>query len=400
MEQRDESVPSDAARVIHEDQFQLGLREAQQQHSLSRQRSQISEQTVRPVTKDSNAVPCPNFWLLQMMTACLTRKFCIPSFYVLSVLGVAGLFALYAEVKPETEAIRSALFLWYFQNVCYSIAVIVLCVALPAIRRVLLPEQGGLAQLGLHESKISEADKRYLDCWAACCSLFVLFSVLLGCFYLTVPLWDPDRKVLADPFNTERPWDFVTVLHYCTVGLSCITAGPILLTALLSIQVATVLGTDAIDDVMHDLQNLSPAEQNEWAEKVEKPTIRIARHTVVLMSENWGVLVGGTCPLCWALSLSWFIGFLRDPITKWHLLPGSFVAATLPIGVAWPLAAASTRCQKLIDELNEKVLDDLGHHRRIVALEHALRHCNRGQGLSFTVFGVAVRACGLQHWFV
>ena len=394
------SRSNSAAQVVREDKFQLGVRRPQeyQEHQRRQPKHQRPQQQTRRTPAgapalDSNAVPCPSYSLLQVVAACLTPRLAISMFYLLSAMGITGLFGLYAHVTPSTEAIRSALLLWYFQCACASVAALVVVFVIPAIRRVLLQDQGGLVLLGLGVARISEADKRYLDWWAAFCSSCALVTVGIGWLYISIPLLDPDRKSFPDPFNPERPWDFLTVLHYSTVGLAGCTAGPVLFAALLSIQVGTKLGTDAINDVMVDVQRLSPSQQEEWAEAVEQPIIRIARHTVAVMSDHWGILIGGTCPLCWALSLSFFTGYVRYP-QRWHLLPGSFLAALLPIGVAWPLAVASTRCEQLIDNLNEKRLDDLGHHRRIDALEHALRHCNCGQGLSFIVFGVAVSACG------
>ena len=49
------------------------------------------------------------------------------------------------------------------------------------------------------------------------------------------------------------------------------------------------------------------------------------------------------------------------------------VCSLVPLAVAWPLAGTSTACEYLLDALNRKRLEDLGHHNRVEALETALQ---------------------------
>ena len=55
-----------------------------------------------------------------------------------------------------------------------------------------------------------------------------------------------------------------------------------------------------------------------------------------------------------------------------HLFAAA-VCSLVPLAVAWPLAGTSTACEYLLDALNRKRLEDLGHHDRVEALETALR---------------------------
>ena len=103
----------------------------------------------------------------------------------------------------------------------------------------------------------------------------------------------PDREVFLDAFTPERPWDFISTAHYVIIGLGGVVGGPIMMGSLLSIQVATKLGADAIADVMHDVRRLSPEGHDVWTKRVELPLIRIARETMPCLSDGWGLMIGG-----------------------------------------------------------------------------------------------------------
>ena len=81
-----------------------------------------------------------------------------------------------------------------------------------------------------------------------------------------------------------------------------------------------------------------------------------------------------------------------------HLFAAA-VCSLVPLAVAWPLAGTSTACEYLLDALNRKRLEDLGHHDRVEALETALRQLNRGKGLGFTLFGTVISHHVLKQLF-
>jgi len=77
-----------------------------------------------------------------------------------------------------------------------------------------------------------------------------------------------------------------------------------------------------------------------------------------------------------------------------------FVLAALPL---YTTASVSTACLNLLEDLNRlrcRADDDIKTHWRVQALETLLTRVNRGQGLGFVVFGVAVNRQFLKEMFL
>jgi hypothetical protein len=113
---------------------------------------------------DSNAVLCSSYTLIKAVGFMLKSKIAVLAFQVVCFAGLLAMFLLYADVRPDSDAVRNKLWLWWFQFSCYATATTILAALVPSIRRALLvSEEGYLNKLGLGTERISVADKKYLD---------------------------------------------------------------------------------------------------------------------------------------------------------------------------------------------------------------------------------------------
>ena len=129
-----------------------------------------------------------------------------------------------------------------------------------------------------------------------------------------------------------------------------------------------------------------------WDESVVPKVLQLALKTFPDLSHGFG---GGLfmCALgFWTFSASAFASGLTG---SWGFSAGvirSFALFCFPLLIALDVASASSNCDSLMNELNDKRLEamDLETDQKLQVLERALSLKNAGQGIGFSVHGVVV----------
>lgn len=166
---------------------------------------------------------------------------------------------------------------------------------------------------------------------------------------------------------------------------------------LLTLLVASVLGGDAVTEVINAVKSIDPPkkrdESNElrddWARQVEE---KVTGHgglieTMDTLSTRWG---GALVASLAAIFLNYFTYVLNSlHVEGWDTLTvcivDGFFSGLCALLLLWPLATTSTLCDDLLIALNHKRLKHLEAHERIFALETGLRQLNNDQGLGFVM---------------
>eukprot|EP01045_Picozoa_sp_COSAG04_P003949 COSAG04_NODE_167_length_21718_cov_556.193293_2_plen_543_part_00 len=258
----------------------------------------------------SNAVLCPDYPLITHLARLLTPESSVRWLWLLFGIGAFSLVLVHWGATATTPQMRSALHQWWFELACSLACVAIFSAIIPSLRRALIPG-GALERLGAGRAMISHADKRKLDrCSMACSGLFVL-NMLGALWFFSHSIVDPDRQTYVDGLFPERGWDARSLFAKWAPALGCMAGGPVAIGGLLSIMVATTLGTDAVDDIIHDVKRLSPGRAEQWAAAVERPVIRLAEETIPSLSEGWGLAAGLAFPLMWSAALVMFTAYMR-----------------------------------------------------------------------------------------
>jgi hypothetical protein len=131
-----------------------------------------------------------------------------------------------------------------------------------------------------------------------------------------------------------------------------------------------------------------------WEAEVVQGCKVLAERTLPALSAGWAGGAAAVCLAVWAGALGVVAKALLYPeLVK---LAGTMLAAALyacvPALILWDLADASSECDLLVKDLNDKRLKDPSDatHVTIVKLETMLGQLNKNQGLGFVLFGVVL----------
>ena len=161
---------------------------------------------------------------------------------------------------------------------------------------------------------------------------------------------------------------------------------PIGVVVVLSLHVAATLAADNVAEVIRRAVALDFKDEGQWT-ALEAACINVAEVILPCVSRGWGSMVAFGFIFGWIGALFFFLSSLSvDGFQKILQLGFSVLCALVPLMVAWPLAAVSTKCHKLLNLLNTMRLKDLSQHVRLRALETAMRQLNNNKGLGFMVW--------------
>ena len=190
-----------------------------------------------------------------------------------------------------------------------------------------------------------------------------------------------------------------------------------------ALQVGSVLAGDTITEVTESMQRTSPRDPK-WQTEVVVGVKKLVSTTLPDLSNTFGNVLGYVTLACWALAMACFgERTLRDePLLSAPLLSPALLAcacsppflscvcsaagylrtgsifyasvfvtcAFLPFGLASTVSDTSDKADILRDGINKKRLEDLSVRLELAALEACMDNENRGQGLGFVAFGVAI----------
>ena len=214
--------------------------------------------------------------------------------------------------------------------------------------------------------------------------------------------------------TTYRIYTALVVLIVVPAGFIAAVLWPLWL---LSLQLGVVFAADDISDLMEELK---PVNVPRWVKESEAGRIRgdTSEENVLWQAEvalpgamlvetmfelsAWGSSMGAAIIGCWGFSL----GLLPTAVyLDWTTGTAVLIlVAALPLFVARQPAFVSTRCDRLLEQLNDiSFLGDPKFKERCMELRLSFSHLNRGQGLGVRLypsnplnFAIPLRECGLR----
>ena len=197
--------------------------------------------------------------------------------------------------------------------------------------------------------------------------------------------------------TTYRIYTALVVLIVVPAGFIAAVLWPLWL---LSLQLGVVFAADDISDLMEELK---PVNVPRWVKESEAGRIRgdTSEENVLWQAEvalpgamlvetmfelsAWGSSMGAAIIGCWGFSL----GLLPTAVyLDWTTGTAVLIlVAALPLFVARQPAFVSTRCDRLLEQLNDiSFLGDPKFKERCMELRLSFSHLNRGQGLGVRLY--------------
>jgi hypothetical protein len=340
--------------------------------------------------EDTDAVTCPDFRLIAILRALLTPT---PSF-VASALVMVVVGSSYVSVaawaeRPSSSGIMmttEARRLLWVMAACFAPCGLVYAAVVDATRTA-TRRGGALDYLGVGRTKISEKEYGALKWWARTCTVLAILGIIGALLMLFQPVSSPSGPSWCRASRCD--WNAATHFHNMALAVGFAgVCGPVCLASLLSLHVAATLARDAIQEVAKRIQAVDLKSGEAW-QRVEKGALHLAKDIMPCLSDGWGPMVLYTFVMSWSLAFGVLAEvIITDSVSgKVKATLGGMAIAFYPFAMAWPLAATSTQCSKLLEDLNQKRMADLSEHERLYALETALRQLNNGKGLGFIVLG-------------
>ena len=242
-----------------------------------------------------------------------------------------------------------------------------------SLRRVTAPG-GTLEVLGLGEVRIMKTADRRLKRW----------QVGMSAFNMLLSMQSIRLMIIGIPME----------------GPIYMFVWPCAFTWYLALKLASILVTDAVLEVRKEVVSTAVLDKK-WDESVVPKVLQLALKTFPDLSHGFG---GGLfmCALgFWTFSASAFASGLTG---SWGFSAGvirSFALFCFPLLIALDVASASSSCDSLMNELNDKRLEAMGLEtdQKLQVLERALSLKNAGQGIGFSVHGVVVDRKTLSRVF-
>ena len=162
---------------------------------------------------------------------------------------------------------------------------------------------------------------------------------------------------------------------------------------------ASVLVSDAVLEARKDVAATAVLDKS-WDASVVPKILALAKTTLPVLSHGFGNGLFMATTAFWLLSASAFASSLEELRVSGFFR--SFVCFCFPLLIALDVASASSDCDSLVNELNEKRKEamDIETDQKQQVLERALALENAGQGIGFSVHGVVVDRKTLSRIFL
>jgi hypothetical protein len=157
---------------------------------------------------------------------------------------------------------------------------------------------------------------------------------------------------------------------------------------------------------LREASELPAAWERAWLENVARPTIRLAKHTLPLLSRSFQHAVAMVFAIALAYSYAIICYCLDEPLLRQvaQMSDGRYTVGKLrainvsmaAFVVAWALsvvaqlAVVSDFADELVERLNRVRFQSLAADGRIVALERAVRQLHKGAGMGLRVHGIVL----------
>jgi hypothetical protein len=223
------------------------------------------------------------------------------------------------------------------RDILLAAAMIILVFVLAQL--VLLVEQmrnavlrgGALDALGAGEAMISERARKYLTRlrWklriAKFFAVFMFLFGLMGVYYL----------------GKEAPF---VGLAAGGCSLLSMSAGLVLLDFGLALQVAAVLSSDAVTEVVAAVETSSPTDIDQWEIQVVQPTLALHESHVHMLSRGFAPGLALFYTASWSIALASFIFTMVINFSRVIMLPCCVLFLYLPMAMSNGVAQVSTSC--------------------------------------------------------
>jgi hypothetical protein len=251
--------------------------------------------------------------------------------------------------------------------------------ALPYYARAVKPG-GALEKLGMGTAMISKHDKQRLDRSLPKLSLVAQLPIFLsGILFMISGLFKVGQmSVISGRVITPAYGVSLFLLGFSTAASVQLTS----VAGFHTLKIASILSGQDVTEVIQDARKHAPSDPL-WAETVAQPALRLATHTMPVLSDGYGKAVGLFTATFWLASLGSLTMFLENYSPG--ILGFCLLFAFMPLVAALDVAHTSTYCDHLREELNRQRLGDLSHHLILEAVEQALDRLNQKQGLGFVV---------------
>lgn len=300
----------------------------------------------------------------------------------------AGISLIVSRAAGHSGAESSDL-AWAF-DVCSCAGWCLASFATGGLRCALSPgaKRHGLHSLGFGpntSTQIGPAGKRTLSLWKLACAGLCICGLcfssvcLLGVGRIGEPSQITGRVITAEyAYGVLIP-----------VAAGFLWLGTASVCWILSMQYGAVLVLDRIATTTDAIKRLNP-DQPEWQTQVVAPIKAIATEMLPNLSATFGTTLGFFALGLWVVGMAFFCSFIENQ-TGFALI-GMVVNALIPFGLSATIKQISTCCTKMLDAINQKRGEELGHLDENVALQLAhvelyLEKLNGGKGLGFIVAG-------------
>ena len=239
------------------------------------------------------------------------------------------------------------------------------------MRIVLQPQV--LQALGAGSTKISADDHRYL----------VRFHRLTRCLQ-GMALYFALMTFYAALYMGGENEAYAMALFLGAAGCSSATAVVVMLDFGLALQVAAILSSDAVLEVVKNVEETSPNDTERWQREVVQRALEL-EGIVCVLSRGFGRGLAIIFTIYWAVALLWFSLGMIERNMELGFMAATAVFLYIPISLSGGVAHVSTSCDDLMTAINRRRIGDLAVSDQVQRLELALRQLNNMQGLGFTI---------------
>ena len=240
---------------------------------------------------------------------------------------------------------------------------------------------GTLEQLGVGEQKISEADARRLGRWRAALLGVVAFWFFFGLFYLAMGLTGVDPVTGRELSGVQRALN-------AAFGLLLLTVFPVLFAGWFpAMQTASCLCRDSVTEAIKKVRAYEPAANGDEAWEEVAASVLALREPMERLSAGFGpgllglaagLLTAALAAFTWAINAE-----MCDSLDAKAGAPPGFhrsvyfgaaaCIALFPLLLASDLAETSSRCDMLVDTLNDAAIEHRAQRGSILEMISCLR---------------------------
>jgi hypothetical protein len=232
---------------------------------------------------------------------------------------------------------------------------------LPLMCRVIQPETGALAQLGVGKTKVPVRQIKQLRRWqfgmgAAGAGIALWFFV--GPFPITVQLImnvfgllefeDFTPAEIGQVMKVFEPVLWIILPMIISMGPSLVIGYPVAMQWYVSMKVAVTLAQDDVAAVTQHTKPDTLLDDKVWSTRVAQPAISLATNTMAHLSAGYSLGAGWTAFMCAWISLANFVAVVHSIRMRQYdnvprQLSATILAAMAPFVIASDLAHVSTR---------------------------------------------------------